>query len=393
MATSIASSPSVLSTAKSSTRLAAIDALRGFVMALMLVDHMRETIYLHAQVSDPVDASTVEPALFFTRLTATLCAPVFIALTGLSAWLYGQNKSKADVAAFLLKRGLFLIVLELTVINFAWTGQLPPEKVYLQVIWCIGLCMTALAGLIYLPRWAQMGVAVSLIAGHHLLGPIAFAPGDSLYIPWAILHDRSWIALADTMQARTSYPILPWIGIIVLGYLCGPLFKKDATPSEQSARLISAGIGLIAAFLALRWVNVYGDFPWEVQDTSVRSVIAFLSLTKYPPSLLFSLSTLGVGALLLAWLIRNPDHPIERFFAPFGAAPLFFYILHLYVLKLCYLALVALFGTNKGAYFGVDDVWMIWAASALSLAVLYPPTIWFARLKQRRRDLPFLRYL
>lgn len=375
------------------TRLASIDALRGIVMALMLVDHMRETIYLHMQVGDPVDVTTVEPTLFFTRLTATVCAPAFIALTGLSAWLYSQTHSLKNMSSFLLKRGLFLVGLEITVINFAWTGQLPPEKIYLQVIWCIGLCMIALAALIHVPRALQIALSALLIAGHHVLDHISFAPSAALYVPWAILHDRGWVDLTEQMAARTSYPVLPWVGIILLGYLLGPLFGKSVSPEQRARWLWIAGLGSLAAFALLRFLNVYGDFSWSQQDTLLSSSMAFLSLTKYPPSLLFSLLTLGLGAILLSWLIRRGESISTQIFAPVGAAPMFFYILHLYILKLIYVVLVALFGTNKGQYFGVDHVWMIWAASAVVLVVLYRPTVWFARLKQQRRDIGWLRYL
>lgn len=375
------------------TRLASIDALRGIVMALMMIDHMRETIYLHMQVSDPVDVNTVEPALFFTRLTATLCAPVFIALTGLSAWLFSQRHSAGETSLFLLKRGIFLIVLELTVINFAWTATFPPDRIYLQVIWCIGLCMIALAGLIHLPRRLQITVAALLIAAHNLLDPITFSPGDTLYIPWAILHDRSWIDLGNGMSARTSYPVLPWIGIIVLGFLAGPLFHHARSVAFQTRVLLWASITCISAFTALRILDVYGDNSWTTQGSFIDTAMAFLSLTKYPPSLLFSLYTLGFGALFLAYLIQERGRWLTTFFSPFGAAPMFFYILHLYVLKALYIALRTVFGTNKGIYFGVDHVWIIWAASAAVLAVLYGPTSWFAKLKQRRRDVAWLRYL
>lgn len=375
------------------SRLAAIDALRGIVMALMLVDHMRETIYLHMQVSDPVDVDTVEPALFFTRLTATICAPVFIALTGLSAWLYRQTHSTAQTRLFLLKRGVFLILLELTVINFAWTATFPPDTIYLQVIWCIGLCMIALALLMGVPRAIQITLAAFLIAGHHMLDPITFAPGDALYEVWAVLHDRSWIELGAEVSARTSYPILPWIGVILLGYLFGPLFRAQAPRSAQIKVMLGSGIASLCLFAVLRSINVYGDFPWALQESALGSIMAFLSLTKYPPSLLFSAFTLGIGALVFAWLLRHPSNHIARLFCPFGAAPMFFYILHLYVLKAVYLLLVATYGINKGAYFGVDHVWMIWAASIAVFAALYAPTVWFARLKQRRRDIRWLRYL
>ena len=171
------------------TPIQSIDALRGLVMLLMLVDHAREFFFLHAQVSDPMDVNEVTPALYLSRLAAHLCAPVFVALTGLSAWLYGAQRSRADVSAFLFKRGLFLVVLELTLVSFAWTFALPPEKLYLQVIWVIGLSMIALAALVHLPRAVLVALGLAIVLGHNLVDPITVAPDEFGYIAWTILHE------------------------------------------------------------------------------------------------------------------------------------------------------------------------------------------------------------
>lgn len=167
---------------KANTRLLAIDALRGLVMAFMLVDHVRETFFLHLQVSDPVDASTADPALFFTRLLSTFCAPVFVALTGLSAWLYGQSHTKREISVFLLKRGLFLVFLEITFVSFAWSAQFPPQTIWLQVIWAIGISMIMLAALLHLPRTGQLILGIIIVCGHNLLDDIIIAPNSPLYI-------------------------------------------------------------------------------------------------------------------------------------------------------------------------------------------------------------------
>lgn len=215
-------------------RLASIDQLRGTVMLLMLLDHVRETFFLQYQVSDPMDASTVSPALFACRLLAHLCAPVFVLLTGLSAWLYGQRQPdpRRATATFLLKRGLFLVVLELTLVNFAWTFQLPPDTLYLQVIWAIGLSMIALAGLIWLPRPALLVLAVALVAGHNLLDGVRMEGNGALAVLWKVLHQRDWIE-AGALRLRTSYPVLPWIGVIALGYLMGPWFARERAPEQR----------------------------------------------------------------------------------------------------------------------------------------------------------------
>ncbi len=246
------------------TRLASIDQLRGTVMLLMLLDHVRETFFLQHQVSDPMDAATVSPALFACRLLAHLCAPVFVLLTGLSAWLYGQRQAdpRRATAAFLLKRGLFLVVLELTLVNFAWTFQLPPETLYLQVIWAIGLSMIALAGLLWLPCPALLVLAIAVVAGHNLFDGLRVQGDGLLAVLWKVLHQRDWIE-AGALRLRTSYPVLPWIGVIALGYLLGPWFARERDPTQRQHWLLWAGVGALALFTLLRFANEYGDAPWQ----------------------------------------------------------------------------------------------------------------------------------
>lgn len=378
-------------TAATGRRIASIDALRGLVMLLMLVDHVRETVFLHMQVGDPVDVTAVTPGLFFTRSLAHICAPVFIALTGLGAWLYGQSRTREDTVRFLLQRGAFLVVLELTVVGFAWTAEFPPSMLFLQVIWCIGICMIALAGLLTLSRGLQIAVGVALVAGHNLLDGIVLTDTSPFFIPWAVLHQRDLIELG-AMTARTSYPVLPWIGVIVLGYAMGPWFQRIRTRGTTVRSLAALGGGLLAAFAAVRWLNVYGDTPWFVANDPVTTLMSFLSLTKYPPSLLFLLITLGGGAILLAWFEATEDRWATRTMAIFGAAPMFFYVFHLYVLKAVYLVALAIYGPNQGEYFGVDSLGGMWLWSIAMVVPLYFPTRWFAHFKRRRRDLAWLRY-
>ena len=375
-------------------RIMSIDALRGLVMLFMLVDHVRETIYLHMQVGDPVDAATVDPVLFYTRLLSAICAPAFVFLTGLSAWLYGQSHSKYETSLFLLKRGLVLMVLEVIVINFAWTAQFPPERFYLQVIWAIGLSMLVLAVIIHLPRIAQAIVAIGIMAGHNLLDEIVLNPEDSFFIPWSMLHQNVIFDIGWGMTAKTTYPILAWIGVIGLGYLYGPLFGKSTNAQYRRKKLIKYGIAMIVSFIVIRIFNFYGDIPWAAQDEWYRTIISFVSLTKYPPSLLFLLPTLGFSLLLMAFSekIQENSWTIEKL-SILGGAPMFFYILHLYVLKVIYLICLGIFGANQGLLFGVDNLFMVWVCALLLILPLYYPSVWFAKLKRRRRDLKWLRYL
>jgi uncharacterized membrane protein len=381
--------------APASNRLTSIDQLRGTVIVLMLLDHVRETFYLHQQVPDPMVLDQVEPALFASRLLAHLCAPVFVLLTGLSAWLYGSGQSdpRRAASAFLLKRGLFLIALELLVVNFAWTLQFPPSVIYLQVIWAIGLSMVALAGLLWLPRGALAALALAVIAGHNLLDGVHVSGNGPLAVLWKVLHQRDWIELGEALRLRTSYPVLPWIAVIALGYTLGPWFARNGDPTQRRRRLVWAGGGALLGFAALRALNVYGDAPWQESGTAGQTLMSLFNVTKYPPSLLFLLLTLGIGLLLLR-LYEQPR--MARALAPLaeiGAAPMFFYLVHLFVLKALYVAAEARWGQTHGAYFGVDQVWVLWVITAVLAVALYWPARAFARLKARRRDLAWLRYL
>ncbi|MGJ7502883.1 DUF1624 domain-containing protein [Variovorax sp. ZT5P49] len=383
------------SRASNPARLLSIDALRGLVILFMLLDHVRETFYLHRQVPDPMIVAETQPELFFSRLLAHLCAPVFVFLTGLSAFLYGSKQAdgRATASSFLWKRGLFLVLLEVTVINFAWTFQFPPAKVFLQVIWVIGLSMLALAALVWLPRKVLIALGLVLVAGHNLLDGLHFPVGHVLHVPWAILHDRGWIEVFDALKLRTSYPLLPWIGVIALGYAAGPWFLPGADAAQRQRRLLAWGAALLAGFVLLRVLDVYGDRPWAVGDSAVTTLMSFLNITKYPPSLLFIALTLGVGLLLLRAFERRQGAAWLAPLAVFGAAPMFFYVLHLYVLKFLYLGAEAIWGPNKGKLFGFDAVWMVWLAAAVLAFALYPAVRAFAALKARRRDIAWLKYL
>ncbi|MCX9152536.1 DUF1624 domain-containing protein [Pseudomonas sp. TB1-B1] len=375
-------------------RLLSIDALRGLVILFMLLDHVRETFLLHRQVGDPMSIDTTEPALFISRTLAHLCAPVFVLLTGLSAFLYGQKyQGRRDVSAFLFKRGLFLVVLEFTLVNFAWTFQLPPSVVYMQVIWAIGVSMLALAALVWLPRPLLIALALVIIGGHNLLDGLHFTPGSPAQTLWSILHERSWIQASDTLRLRITYPVLPWIGVIALGYGIGPWFANGMPPALRQRYLLVGGVSALVGFVLVRAANGYGEKPWQAYESGVQTLMSFFNVTKYPPSLLFLALTLGVGLLLLLALERAGHRRWIGVLAVFGSVPMFFYLLHLYVLKVLYIACVALFGLNHGNYFGFDGMGAVWLAALLLPLALYAPVRWFAGLKARRRDLAWLKYL
>ncbi|MDY4332610.1 DUF1624 domain-containing protein [Pectobacterium brasiliense] len=376
-----------------SQRLIAIDALRGLVMVLMLLDHVRETFYLHLQLADPIDVTSTDPMLFINRTLAHLCAPVFVFLTGLSAALYHQKvQDRRQTALFLFQRGLILILLELTLVNFAWTFQFPPQVIYLQVIWAIGMSMLALSALIWLPAGLVFILGIVIVGGHNLLDSLQASAGSIWSIPWAILHDRGWIDIGDTFRMRTSYPVLPWIGVISLGYVAGALYRKEVFPLQRQKVLLTlAGITL-ALFFVLRSINLYGEKPWQQGDVITQTLMSYFNITKYPPSLLFLCLTLSIGLCLLAVFERQQQRRWLVILASFGAAPMFFYLLHLYVLKGMYLIAVAIWGKNQGEWFGFSAVWQLWVCTLVLMVVLFSPVRAFARLKARRRDIRWLKY-
>lgn len=373
------------------SRIPSIDALRGLVMLLMLVDHTREFFFFHAQVSDPMDVGATAPALFFTRITAHLCAPVFVALTGLAAYLYGAARGGgAAVSAFLLKRGAFLVALEVTVVSFAWTFDPTPPVLFLQVIWAIGLSMIALAALVHFPRPVQIAVGLTIVVGHNLLDPITIAAGEPGHAIWAILHDRGFIDLPWGGQARTSYPVLPWIGVITLGYAIGPWFARGDAGGERRRRLSVVMAVALIGFALLRVSNGYGDpSPWQPQPTGLPAAMSFLNLTKYPPSLDFLLLTIGIGAGLLALAERLPPW-LATVLAVFGSAPLFFYLLHLY----------ALHATNRlaGLWSGTPGLTSVRSVGAIwTVAAIMAVPCWFACRRfgaiKRASGIWWMRYL
>lgn len=366
-------------------RITSIDALRGIVMVVMMLDHVRETFYLHLQVTDPMAVPGTSPEVFFSRLAAHFCAPIFVFLTGLGAWLYAHPPAGVPrpVAGYLVKRGLLLIALELTLVNFAWSGRY--QVLYLQVMWAIGVCMLALALLHRWPRGMLLVLAAVLIAGHQPLAGLTVTRDSPWHALWTLMLHRGWLVEGGPLPVRVSYPALPWVGMILLGYLSGPLYAANVAPHRRQWALLAGGLGALLALLLLRGLNLYGEnLPWSPGATPVLTLMSWLNLTKYPPSLSFTLLTLGVGVLLLAALEKT-DNAATRALSAFGGAPMFYYLLHLYVLLVAYRLLLAVFGPNQGARFGVDAdafrlVWVVWIALVVAL---YPAVAAFARFKRR----------
>lgn len=372
-------------------RIYSIDALRGIVMMIMLMDHVRERFYLHAQVLDPMDVTTTPLALYLTRYAAHFCAPVFIFLTGLSASLYGQKEgnSKKDISEFLLKRGFFLIILEITLVNFSWMGSF--HTLWLQVMWAIGLSMIALAGLIHLPKKVALLLSLLIIFGHNALEPINFDANEFGYTLWSILHDRGYIFQSDFFNIKVSYPVLPWIGTILLGFHFGPLFSKNTDAKRRQGRLIKLGFTCLFLFFALRFMNFYGEsLPWSSYSSVKQTVMSFFNITKYPPSLNFLLITLGVMFVALSYLERMKEKTIG-FLSVFGGAPMFFYLIHLYSLLILYTIASFFMAPNHGNYISFNSVAYLWPASITLNLLLYYPTKKFSQFKRKSKN-PILKY-
>lgn len=362
----------------------AIDALRGMVMIIMLLDHTRERFFLQYAISDPVDYANTEIGLYFTRLLSSLCAPVFVLLAGISAWFVSRKQNLSHTSFYLVKRGVLLILLEVTLVGLPWYDSLPPHTIWLQVIWAIGFSMIALAGLLHLPRKVLLAIAIGIICGHNLLDGVQFTPGSLSFMVWALLHDRTVVQLGEWVTIKTTYPVLPWIGVIALGYCLGPWYLSSEKYSVRLKKLFVTGASLLAGFIILRGLNVYGDLPWKLADTPLKTIMSFFALTKYPPSLLFLLFTLGIGILILRWFEQLSPRLVLVKLANFGSKPMFFYVLHLYTLKVISLIFIAFYGTNYESLFVFDNLWAVWLMFVATLFLLFFTVDKYSKYSQQR---------
>lgn len=379
--------------AGAAARLDSIDIMRGLVIVLMVLDHVRDYFHAAAFNADPLDVATSSPWLYATRWITHFCAPTFVFLAGVSALLQlERGKSKIELSRFLLTRGLWLILLELTVVNVAWNFGLGPP--ILQVIWVIGASMIVLAGLVFLPAWSVLALGALIIVGHNAFDPVVPAQLGASARVWTLLHEGGPIALGP-LPAFAAYPLVPWIGIMCLGYGSGRLFLQESRARTRS--FLALGAGMIVAFLLLRWGNVYGDpSAWAPQDEAWKSVGSFMNVQKYPPSLQYVLATLG-PMFLLTPVFDRLKGPVAEFFLTYGRVPLFAYVLHIFLAHALAQAvssamgypvwgIMTLFTTPdvlKGWGFDLPTVYAVWA---LVLLLLFPLCRWFGRVKRTRRD-------
>ncbi len=329
-----------------STRIESIDVLRGLVMIIMALDHVRDYFHYGSFFIDPTDLNSTTPFLFFTRFITHNCAPVFVFLAGTSAYLYGSKKTKLELFKFLFTRGVWLIFLEIVVNNLIWSFDLTYSFPVLQVIWAIGFSMVCLSFFIFLPKKVLIAIGIILIAGHNLLDGIVMQGASFKSIVWYILHQQQVIPLKPFELVGFFYPVIPWIGLMILGYCFGTLYQRNFDATIRKKWLLALSIGAAALFFFLRGINVYGDLvPWSVQKNMTYTILSFFNVTKYPPSLLYLLITIG-PALLFLFLIENTKNKVTNFLIVFGRVPLFYYFLHVFVIHVFAIIGILIFGGN-----------------------------------------------
>jgi uncharacterized membrane protein len=407
-ATDLAKVPAPAVTA--GARLDSIDLVRGLVIVIMALDHARGNFTNPGY--DIVNVDQTTPAYFLTRWITHYCAPTFVFLAGTGAFLFrSRGKSKGDLAWFLVTRGIWLIFLELTVIRFGWFFTIEFHFFFGQVIWAIGWSMIVLAPLVFLPTSAVAVFGLTMIAFHNLFDSVRAEDWGNLRWLWVILHTGEQIKLGDNIVFLPFYPLVPWIGVLAAGYALGAMFLLEQRVRRRE--LAGLGLALIAAFVFLRYANLYGDKPtsqagtpgpWAVHEHWWQTLFAFINCQKYPPSLVFLLMTLGPAITALALFDRVPG-PLGRFFITYGRVPLFFYLPHWFILYGLKLAFAYHFYGRADWLFRdtppppgtepPDNHYPLWAAYLVWLGVvllLYFPCRWFGGFKRRHRDWTWLSY-
>lgn len=379
-------------------RLESVDLLRGVIMIIMALDHTRDYF---GQPGSPTNLATASAALFLTRWITHFCAPVFFLLTGTGAFLSLHKRTTRELSRFLFTRGLWLIFLELTLFRcLAVQFNFDYHITIINVLWALGWAMIVLSVLVYLPVWAVTIFGIVMIATHNLLDPI-----NSSDPFWSILHSPNVIFSSPGHTVFVAYPLIPWVGVTAAGYGLGQIYGW--TRERRRAFLLRLGIGLTIGFIVLRAMNIYGDpFRWSTQRTTVYTVLSFLNTTKYPPSLLFLLMTLGPALLFLSAIDAHTPH-ILRPALIFGKVPMFYFLLHFFFIHL--LAVIIcfaryghihwMFQSPDIAHFPITQppgwgltlpfVYLLWV---FVVVVMYPLCRWYAAVKQRSNN-PWLSYL
>jgi uncharacterized membrane protein len=374
----------------STQRIKSIDILRGIVMIIMALDHTRD-FYSNIRF-DALDLNQTSVALFLTRWITHFCAPVFVFLSGTSAYLYlSKGKTKKQASVFLFTRGLWLIFIELAIINLSWSFDITYSFLGVQVIWAIGWSMIFLSALVYL-KPVYIGLIGILIIGlHNSLDNIhAESFGKFKYL-WSFLHEQNFYSYDNGNRFfGIIYPVIPWIGVIAAGFWFGTLYNMQA--QKRKDILFRLGVFCLLLFVVLRYSNIYGDLNiWTKQPNWYFTLLSFINCSKYPPSLLFLLITLGIAFIVLA-LLENAENKLLHIALVYGKVPFFYYILHIVVIHASGIMVAAIMGTNTPvAFSNTETTWGfnlpgVYIAWILIVAALYLPCYWFMKLKQRRKD-------
>lgn len=388
-----------METSRPGARVEAIDLLRGLVMVVMALDHVRDFVM---PIGDPVDLATTYPALFFTRFIAHYCAPTFYFLAGVAAYYSSRKRTPAEVSWFLLTRGFWLVFLELVVVRFGWYFTWNFTYFEGLTIWALGWSMVALAGLIRLPKWALVAVGAGMVLGHNALDGVKAEAFGALGFVWSVLHKVGPIQMGKA-ALWIQYPLIPWIGVMALGYAFG---------ADGIRRALRIGPAMVVAFVVLRFSNLYGDpHPWVYQKSAVFTVMAFLNCEKYPPSLLYVLMTVGPSITIIGlveWWRKGGLRELPGFTKPLilvGRVPMFYYLLHIYVAHLAGIAVALIRFGDASSLFAFPTalgnqklpsdapLWVIYVTWVMLLAALYPACKWFAGVKARGAGKVWLSYL
>src|ERR1700730_5997848 len=312
-------------------RIDSIDLLRGLVMIIMALDHTRDFLHAKAWVDDPLNLATTTPILFFTRWITHFCAPIFVFLSGTSIYLQGFRKNKKELSSFLIKRGLWLILIEITLVNFSFSFDLHFYTITLQVIWSIGISMVILGLMVRTSFTAILITGLVIVFGHNGLDFLE-KPDRHFGFLWDLAHRQNFYPLWDGHYLGILYPFLPWTGLMFLGYCCGRFFSPEYDVIKRRKILLRLGFAVIIFFILLRATNIYGDPDhWSVQRTTLYTILSFINTHKYPPSLLYMCMTIGPALIFLT--LMEPVHSrITRVMTVYGRVPFFYYLIHFYLI-------------------------------------------------------------
>ena len=390
-------------------RIESIDVLRGIVMVIMALDHVRDYFHISANIDDPTNLETTTPLLFMTRFITHFCAPVFIFLSGTSIYLQSLKKSKNELSAFLIKRGLWLILVEIIIISFAWSFNPGYNFIFLQVIWAIGISMVILGVVTRLPFNLILGLGLIIVFGHNLLDVPESQPGYVHNIWMDLVHSArfSVYPITGSHSAFIVYPFLAWTGLMMLGYCAGKFFTPAIPAFKRKQYLLGSGILLIIVFVILRASKVYGDpNEWSEQRNFLYTFFSFLSVNKYPPSLLFLCITIGPALILLSFLERFQNR-FTNVMRTYGRVAFFYYILHLYLIHLVSAISFFIRGHSledasktgeifpfyfvaPGEGYNLGVVYLVWIGV---VAALYPLCKWYDKYKTMHKEKKWLSYL